>query len=111
MVPHFAWFRKGRSGQSMAAAASEPGLDRTKNIGDVFLRLAALPTYPLDRLTRYEYMLWRQARQLVRTLETLRQATAELLMIYLFVARSYYSEKHPDVVSYAGRAPPRVRLC
>jgi hypothetical protein len=58
---------------SAAAAVSEPGLDRTKNIGDVFLRLAALPTFPLDRLSRYEYMLWRQARQLVCTLESLRR--------------------------------------
>jgi hypothetical protein len=58
---------------SAAAAASEPGLDRTKNIGNAFLRLAALPTFPLDRLSRYEYMLWRQARQLVCTLESLRR--------------------------------------
>jgi hypothetical protein len=56
----------------LASAGSKPDLDRTKNIGDVFLRLAALPTFPLDRLSRYEYMLWRQARQLVCTLESLR---------------------------------------
>jgi hypothetical protein len=55
------------------AIGSEPSLDRTKNIGDAFLRLAALPTFPLDRLSRYEYMLWRQARQLVCTLESLRR--------------------------------------
>ena len=51
----------------------DPDLDRKKEIGDVFLRLAALPTFPLDRLSRYEYMLWRQARQLVFTLESLRR--------------------------------------
>jgi hypothetical protein len=27
-----------------------------------FLRLANLPNFPLDRLSRYEAMLWRQAR-------------------------------------------------
>ena len=34
-------------------------------IADRFLRLAELPTFPLDRLSRYEYLLWRQARQLI----------------------------------------------
>jgi len=51
----------------------DPDFDRKKDIGDVFLRLAALPTFPLDRLSRYEYLLWRQARQLVFVLESLRR--------------------------------------
>ena len=42
-------------------------------IADRFLRLAELPTFPLDRLSRYEHLLWRQARQLVSTLEFLRR--------------------------------------
>jgi hypothetical protein len=42
-------------------------------IADCFLRLAELPTFPLDRLSRYEHLLWRQARQLVITLESLRR--------------------------------------
>src|SRR3974377_19640 len=41
-------------------------------IADRFLRLAELPTFPLDRLSRYEHLLWRQARQLVITIESLR---------------------------------------
>ena len=41
-------------------------------IADRFLRLAELPTFPLDRLNRYEHLLWRQARQLVITLQSLR---------------------------------------
>ena len=41
-------------------------------IADRFLRLAELPTFPLDRLSRYQHLLWRQARQLVITLEWLR---------------------------------------
>jgi hypothetical protein len=32
-----------------------------------------LPTSALDRLSRYEHMLWRQARQIVFTLESLRR--------------------------------------
>jgi hypothetical protein len=37
------------------------------------LRLSELPTFPLDRLSRYEHLLWRQSRQLVFTLESLRR--------------------------------------
>jgi hypothetical protein len=36
-----------------------------------FVRLSNLPTYPLDRLSRYEATLWRQARQIVLTLQRL----------------------------------------
>ncbi len=42
------------------------------DIADCYLRLADLPTAALDRLSRYEHMLWRQARQIVFTLESLR---------------------------------------
>jgi len=59
--------------QSDAAAPDELSSDTNKDIGDCFLRLAALPTFPLDRLSRYEHLLWRQARQLVFTLESLRR--------------------------------------
>jgi hypothetical protein len=47
--------------------------DLKKNIADCFLRLADLPTSALDRLSRYEHILWRQARQIVFTLESLRR--------------------------------------
>lgn len=46
--------------------------DPKNAIADGFSRLAALPTFPLDRLSRYEYLLWRQARQIISTLELLR---------------------------------------
>ena len=52
---------------------TKAGIVQQGDIVDSFLRLATLPTFPLDRLSRYEYMLWRQARQLVFTLETLRR--------------------------------------
>jgi hypothetical protein len=51
------------------------GSDAKKDIGNCFLRLAALPTYPLDRLSRYEHLLLRQARQIVITLESFRRRT------------------------------------
>ena len=36
-----------------------------------FLRLANLPSYPLDRLSRYEAILWRQAAQILFALDAL----------------------------------------
>jgi hypothetical protein len=42
--------------QSDTAPARELGLDANSIIADGFLRLAGLPTYPLDRLSRYERM-------------------------------------------------------
>jgi hypothetical protein len=36
-----------------------------------FLRLANLPNFALDRLSRYEAMLWRQAKQILYALEVL----------------------------------------
>jgi hypothetical protein len=59
--------------QSDAPAGNEPSLNSKKDIGDCFLRLAELPTFALDRLSRYEHLLWRQARQIVFTLESLRR--------------------------------------
>ncbi len=52
---------------------SELGLNTKNDIAGCFLRLAALPTFALDRLSRYEHLLWRQARQIVFTLESLRR--------------------------------------
>jgi hypothetical protein len=59
--------------QTDAAAGNELSFDVKKDVADGFLRLAALPTSALDRLSRYERMLWRQARQIVFTLESLRR--------------------------------------
>jgi hypothetical protein len=47
--------------------------DIKEAIGDRFLRLTDLPTFPLDRLSRYEHLLWRQTRQIIFTLEKLRR--------------------------------------
>jgi len=44
----------------------------SSNVAENFLRLNDSPTRPLDRLSRYEQRLWRQARQIVSTLKSLR---------------------------------------
>src|SRR4051812_32576606 len=41
------------------------------DLAQCFLRLARLPTFPLDRLSRYEATLWRQAGRTIFVLETL----------------------------------------
>jgi hypothetical protein len=56
-----------------ASISNAPYRKRQSHLATVFLRLCEQPTFPLDRLSRYEHLLWRQARQLVFTLEHLRR--------------------------------------
>jgi hypothetical protein len=57
---------------------TDPGPPSTVELADPsddltgsFVRLCNLPTYPLDRLSRYEATLWRQACQVLFTLQCL----------------------------------------
>jgi hypothetical protein len=54
-------------------AHSTPRKPSPGAIANCFLHLMALPTCPLDRLSRYEHTLWRQVRQLIFTLRILRR--------------------------------------
>ncbi len=45
--------------------------DQTDDLTRSYIRLSNLPTYPLDRLSRYEATLWRQACQVLFTLQCL----------------------------------------
>jgi hypothetical protein len=56
-----------KSGSDLSLAPNNPYDDVTRS----FVRLSNLPTCPLDRLSRYEVTLWRQARQIVLTLQRL----------------------------------------
>jgi hypothetical protein len=81
MVPTM--FRRPESASCDAASLStvsnietlsEPGMkaDATAvEFARCFLRLANLPNFALDRLSRYEATLWRQAGQILHALETL----------------------------------------
>ena len=51
------------------------GADRFDELTSSYLRLANLPTCPLDRLSRYEATLWRQAGQILFTLGFLNRGT------------------------------------
>jgi hypothetical protein len=55
------------SDSTSTSTAANPYDDLTQ----AFVRLSKLPTYPLDRLSRYEATLWRQARQILFTLQRL----------------------------------------
>ena len=50
---------------------AEPAADPSLHLGQCFLRLANLPNYALDRLSRYEYALWRQVGQILFALDSL----------------------------------------
>jgi hypothetical protein len=49
----------------------ETVVDQTDNLALSYIRLSNLPTCPLDRLSRYEATLWRQACQILFTLRCL----------------------------------------
>jgi hypothetical protein len=51
-------------------STGEP-VDPFDDLTRAFVRLSNLPTYPLDRLSRYEATLWRQACQILFTLHCL----------------------------------------
>ena len=65
----------GTSGSLDTRSQSTLGsADRSDDLTRSFLRLTSLPTYPLDRLSRYEATLWRQACQILFTLRCLSQS-------------------------------------
>jgi hypothetical protein len=51
-----------------AENAIEEFVRAPEDLAKAFIRLTAHGTFPLDRLSRYEHMLWRQARQLISTM-------------------------------------------
>jgi hypothetical protein len=59
--------------RSIDAGAPSPDAlaDQTNDLTNAFVRLSNLPTYPLDRLSRYEAALWRQACQILFALQCL----------------------------------------
>ena len=56
---------------SSGSSSVEPAADPTADLARCFLRLANLPNFALDRLSRYEATLWRQAGQILFALDAL----------------------------------------
>jgi hypothetical protein len=59
------------SDTSTESGSASTSTDPYDDVTQAFVRLSNLPTYPLDRLSRYEATLWRQARQILFTLQRL----------------------------------------
>jgi len=58
-----------KAGSELTVEPADPSDNLTRS----FIRLSNLQTYPLDRLSRYEATLWRQACQILFTLRYLDQ--------------------------------------
>jgi hypothetical protein len=59
------------NGTKARSSSGPTTLDPATDLARCFLRLANLPSYPLDRLSRYEAILWRQAGQTLFALDAL----------------------------------------
>jgi hypothetical protein len=73
---------------SSAPRSAEPAEDPAAGLAHCFLRLASLPNFALDRLSRYEAILWRQVGQILFALDALdRRKPQERKRQYLFNGR------------------------
>ena len=59
------------NGTEPLLSSGRKSFDPASDFARCFLRLANLPSYPLDRLSRYEAVLWRQAGQILFALDAL----------------------------------------
>ena len=59
------------AGKASASASGEPDAGPAAELARCFLRLANLPNFALDRLSRYETTLWRQVGQVLFALDAL----------------------------------------
>jgi hypothetical protein len=59
------------NGTEAQPSSGPKSLDPATDLARCFLRLANLSSYPLDRLSRYEAILWRQAGQILFALDAL----------------------------------------
>jgi hypothetical protein len=57
--------------ETIGSTSTGDPVDPFDDLTQSFVRLCNLPTYPLDRLSRYEATLWRQACQVLFTLQCL----------------------------------------
>jgi hypothetical protein len=69
-----------RQSEDKTTGSLDPGpqatrtADQSDDLTRAFVRLSNLPTYPLDRLSRYEATLWRQACQILFSLRCLSES-------------------------------------
>ena len=61
--------------EDQSSKGTNTDASRQKRISQTFVRLTDMPICPMSRLNRYEHILWRQARQIVMTLKSLRSSS------------------------------------
>jgi hypothetical protein len=61
----------------LGSAKSMDAVNSKTTMADGYLKISAMPSFPLDRLNRYETSLWRQARQIIFTIESLHRHKRE----------------------------------
>jgi hypothetical protein len=61
----------GMTGTETVPSSSPEAVDHSTDLARCFLRLANLPNFALDRLSRYEAILWRQVSQILFALDAL----------------------------------------
>jgi hypothetical protein len=61
--------------QDQSSKVLHTDASRKEYLSQTFVRLTDMPTCPMSRLNRYEHILWRQARQIVTTLKSLRSSS------------------------------------
>jgi hypothetical protein len=64
---------KGENEHEVGLASTKGSVDQFDRLTCAFVRLSNLPSYALDRLSRYEVTLWRQASQILFTLQYLQR--------------------------------------
>jgi hypothetical protein len=76
---------------------AEPAADPSLHLAQCFLHLANLPNYALDRLSRYEYTLWRQVAQILFALDNLNRRKPQERKSSRFDYRQDESRPHGEL--------------
>ena len=82
------------NGTEARPSSGSKSVDPTTDLARCFLRLANLPNFALDRLSRYEAILWRQVGQMLFALDALDRRKPQDR------GRRFRSGSRPDLTAY-----------
>jgi hypothetical protein len=99
----------GAANESAAAEANELSSNPKTDFADCFLRLVDPPTFALDRLSRYEHVLWRQARQIVLHWSRCDADDSRAAQPFHFRSRAKWPERFVARVPVTTREPRSCR--
>jgi hypothetical protein len=84
------------SGQNSRPKSAERTVTPGADLARCFLRLANLPSYALDQLSRYEATLWRQVRQVLLALDVLDRCKPQERRRRLFIGNRQGSPAYEE---------------